>query len=124
MTTLKNNTFLKRALRGRFQEKNGRSDSEASSSSQSASTVDAADSDSDLEDLTDNYTSLQFIAAAMRETIASTQQSDTKSPLVQEWDFPEGRELDFCPPAWPLGQAGTRTEATAQWVGQNIGPAL
>ena len=50
----------------------GLSDSEASSSSQAESTVDAADCDSDLEDLRDSYTSIQ----AEKVAVATLPRSD------------------------------------------------
>ena len=68
------------------------SDSEASS--QSESTVDAADCDSDLEEFRDSYTSLQALTAEMREPEASFQQRGPQMPHSQEWDFREGRRVD------------------------------
>lgn len=56
----------------------GVSDSETSSSSQSGSTVDAADCDSDLEEL-------RALTAEMRESEASSRQRDTRTPHSQEW---------------------------------------
>ena len=78
------------------------SDSDASASSQAESIVDAADCDSDLEDLRDSYASLQTLTAEM------SQQRDPQRPHNQEWDFREGRQgltrFLFLPPAWPLAR--------------------
>ena len=64
--------------------------------------MDAADCDSDLEDLRDSYASLQTLTAEM------SQQRDPQRPHNQEWDFREGRQgltrFLFLPPAWPLAR--------------------
>lgn len=83
-------------------------DSETSSSSQTASTVDAADCESDLEELKDNDSSLQSISGEMMETAPPNSQLDEKSLFKQEWEFKAGREgLDrflSLPPTWPLAR--------------------
>ena len=75
-------------------------DSQTSSSSQTASTVGAADCDSDLDDLKDNYSSLWSISAEMRETVPPESQSDERAFFEQEWDFEAGRRGTH----WPLAR--------------------
>ena len=85
-------------------------DSEASSSSQSASTVDAEDVDTDFEELQDHYYSSlrEFSDIIERGRPANRHHCTPKELFAQEWDFRGGREVLkrflSLPPTWPLAR--------------------
>jgi len=84
------------------------SGSDASSSSESSSTVDAADCDSDIEELRDSYDSLQKLTDEMRQESTSSGQYARGRPQQEDWEFREGREgltrFLLLPPTWPLAR--------------------
>ena len=84
------------------------SDSEASSSSQTASTVEAEDVDTDLENLEDHYYSSLRRFSATLERSRPTKKYTQQELFGQTWDFHEGRDglqrfLNL-PPTWPLAR--------------------
>ena len=84
------------------------SGSDASSSSETSSTVDAADCDSDIEELRDSYDSLQKLTEEMKQESTSSGQYARGRPQQQDWEFREGREgltrFLLLPPTWPLAR--------------------
>ena len=85
------------------------SDSEASSSSQTASTVNAEDVDTDLEELEDHYYSpLRRYSATLERGRPRRRRYTDQELFAQEWDFQGGRDglerfLSF-PATWPLAR--------------------
>ena len=85
------------------------SDSETLSSSQTASTVDADDVETDLEDLEDHYSSpLRRFAATLERGRPTKKQYTQQELFGQTWDFHGGRDglqrfLNL-PPTWPLAR--------------------
>ena len=86
----------------------GLSGSDASSSSETGSTVDAADCDSDMEELRESYDSLQMLTAEMRLAATSSDWTVPQRHQKEEWEFREGREgltrFLLLPPTWPLAR--------------------
>ena len=85
------------------------SDSETSSSSQTASTVDAKDVDTDLEDLEDHYYSpLRRFSATLERCRPAKKQYTQQELFGQTWDFHKGRDglqrFLTLPPTWPLAR--------------------
>ena len=85
------------------------SDSEASSSSQTASTVDAEDVDTDLEELEDHYYSpLRRFSTILERGRRARKHCTPQVLFRQTWDFQEGRNglqrFLFLPPTWPLAR--------------------
>ena len=83
------------------------SDSEASSSSQTASTVNAEDVDTDLEELEDHYYSpLRRYSATLER--GRPRRYTTQELFAQEWDFQGGRDgleqFLSLPATWPLAR--------------------
>ena len=69
------------------------SDSEASSSSQTASTVNARDVDTDLEELQDQYySSLREFSDTMEQGRPANRHCTPQELFAQEWDFKGGRD--------------------------------
>ena len=95
-------------IEGNSSNHQGLSDSEASSISETGSTVDAADCDSDMEELRESYSSLQALTAEMREPGASFNQRDPRRPQNEGWEFWESRQgltrFLFLLPTWPLAR--------------------
>ena len=94
-------------IANRLRKQSNCSDSEASSSSQSTSTVEAEDVETDLEDLEEHYYSnLRRYSATLerdRPKHYTTQQLN-----AQEWDFHGGRDglerFLSLPATWPLAR--------------------
>ena len=85
------------------------SDSEASSSSQTASTVNAGDVDTDLEELQDQYySSLREFSDTMEQGRPANRHCTPQELFAQEWDFKGGRDglqrFLSLPPTWPLAR--------------------
>ena len=84
------------------------SGSDASSSSEACSTVDAADCDSDIEELRESYESLQMFTEEMRQGNTSSGQIVRERNQKEEWDFREGQEgltrFLLLPSTWPLAR--------------------
>ena len=83
------------------------SDSEASSSSQTTSTVNAEDVDSDLEELADHYYSpLRRYSTTLER--GRPRRYTTQELFAQEWDFQGGRDglerFLSLPATWPLAR--------------------
>ena len=62
------------------------SGSDTSSSSQTASTVDAEDVDTDLEELQDHYSSLRSFSNVIRQSRPANTHGTPKDWFAQEWD--------------------------------------
>ena len=84
------------------------SDSDASSSSQTASTADTEDVNTDLEELQDYYSSLQAFSDVIQRGRSANTHSTPKDLFAQEWEFQEGREslkrFLSLPSTWPLAR--------------------